>query len=232
MKTPQQMIGYYRPFPWRRIGSDRTGQTHVERLLRSYCRNQGVKLSRFLVETDSRIDRSVEDRAVGREAMMALQQEQASGIIIHRMEHLFTSATEALASFERWVEQDISFLCTAFLDDSPLIVGSPTSSIDSIALIKGLSAFQRRIDLEKTKQRVLNRKRAGKWTGRIPFGFYLVDGVLIEQADRIERIQRMKTQHRRGASYRQIAASHGVSVGTAHQLVRTDLRKLRQLDKR
>lgn len=228
----QQLIGYYRPFPWSRIGSHRTGQTHVERMLRAYCRDQGLKFSRFLVETDSRIDRSLEDRIVGREAMTAIQKEQASGIIIYRMEHLFTSAKDALASFERWVEQDLNFLCIAFLDEIPMVIGSPPPPIDSIVLIKGLSAFQRRIDLDKTKQRVINRKLGGKWTGRIPFGFHLVDGVLIEETDRIERIQRMKTEHRRGATYRQIASSHGVSVGTAHQLVRTDLRKLRQLGKR
>jgi hypothetical protein len=163
--------------------------------------------------------------------MAALHKGQSSGIVTFRMEHLFTSAKDALASLERWAEQDLNFLCSRFLDDIPLVIGSATDTIDGIVLIKGLSAFQRRIDLDRTKQRVTNRKRSGKWTGRIPFGFHLVNGALIEEIDRIERIQRMKTAHRRGATYREIATSNGISVGTAHQLVRTDLRKLRRLGK-
>ena len=200
-------------------------------MLRTTCRSQGLKVSRFLVETDNRIERSFEDRTVGREAMAALQKGQPSGIVIFRMEHLFTSSKDALTSLERWAEQDLNFLCSRFLDDIPLVIGSAADPIDGIVLIKGLSAFQRRIDLDRTKQRVTNRKRSGKWTGRIPFGFYLVNGALIEEIDRIERIQRMKTAHRRGTTYREIASSHGISVGTAHQLVRTDLWKLRRLRK-
>ena len=110
-------------------------------MVRTTCRSQGLKVSRFLVETDNHIERSFEDRTVGREAMAALHEGQSSGIAIFRMEHLFTSAKDALTSLERWGEQDLNFLCSRFLDDIPLVIGSATDPIDGIVLIKGLSAF-------------------------------------------------------------------------------------------
>jgi len=44
----------------------------------------------------------------------------------------------------------------------------------------------------------------------------------------MKQISEMKRAHRRGKSYRQIAARFGISVATVHRLVKTDLRLLKR----
>ena len=62
--------------------------------------------------------------------------------------------------------------------------------------------------------------------GRIPYGFKIgPDGRLMEDPERIRNIQRMKRLRRGGWSYRKIANRFGISVGLAHELVNTDLRR-------
>ena len=224
-----RVIGYYRPFPWTRIGTDRTGRTSVERDLRSHCRLHDLSLVGFFVETDPLTSRSLEDRAEGREVMRRLRNGVAQEILVLRPEHVFSSAGNAVASLERWLDEGIGFRCACFFEDMPLHLAPEAQRLNAEVLIHGLAALQRAIDYERTRARMESRKARRSWPGRPPFGFILQDGILVEEEDRIERIQRMKSLHRHGRSYRQIAHDFGVSVGTAHRLVKTDLRKLRRI---
>jgi len=224
-----RVVGYYRPFPWSRIGSDRTGRTSVERCIRQHCRRHDLGLTRFFVETDSRAKRSLEDRIIGQEVMQQLRKGLADEVIVARPEHIFTSAGSAVASLERWLDEGIGFRCADFFDGSSLHLGPEAQLLNAESLIHGLAALQRSVDYEQSRARVMSRKARGHWTGKTPFGFTLQDGALVEDGDRIERIQKMKSAHRHGRSYRQIAHEFGVSVGTAHRLVKTDLRRLKRM---
>jgi len=224
-----RVVGYYRPFPWTRIGNDRTGRTGVERDLRAYCRSNDLTLVGFLVESDSHTKRSLEDRQIGREVMQRLRGGVADEILVWRPEHIFTSAGGAVSSFERWLDEGIGFRCADFFDGSPLHLAPEAQLLNAEPLIHGLASLQRAIDYEQTRARLKSRKERRAWAGRPPFGFTLQDGILVEDEDRIDRIQRMKSLHRRGKSYRKIALEFGISIGTAHRLVKTDLRKLRRI---
>ncbi len=182
----------------------------------------------FLVETDSTLNRPFEERAVGRQVMELLRADRAEGIIVLRPEHIFSSSADAAASLERWINWDMAFYCVDFYGGSPLSL-EPGEGSDGSLVLHGLVDLQRRIDAEKSRQRVTNRAGGGSWRGRVPFGFQSVRGVLVEEPNRIERIQRMKRAHRRGQSYRQIAREQGISIATVHRLVRTDLRTLRRM---
>ena len=224
-----RVVGYYRPFPWARIGSDRTGRTGVERDLRAYCRLNDLSLVAFLVETDRRSKRSLEDREVGREVMQRLRGRLADEILVRRPEHIFTSAGDAVSSLERWLDEGIGFRCADFYDGAPLCLAPDVQLLNSEPLIRGLASLQRSIYYEQTRARLKSRKVRRAWPGRPPFGFRVQDGILVEEEDRIDRIQQMKAMHRRGKSYRKIALEFGISVGAAHGLVKTDLRKLRRI---
>jgi len=224
-----RVIGYYRPFPWTRIGSDRTGRTSVERDLRTHCRSNDLTLVGFLVETDTHTKRSLEDRRVGRVIMQRLRGGVADEILVWRPEHIFSSAGGAANSLERWLDEGIGFRCADFFDGAPLHLAPEAQLLNAEPLIHGLASLQRTIDYEQTRARLKNRKDRLAWAGRPPFGFALRDGVLVEDEDRIDRIQQMKSLHRRGKSYRKIALEFGISIGTAHRLVKTDLRKLRRI---
>jgi len=224
-----RVVGYYRPFPWTRIGSDRTGRTSVERDLRAYCRLNDLTLVGFLVETDARTKRSLEDRQVGREVMQRLRGGVADEILVWRPEHIFTSAGDAVNILERWLDEGIGFRCADFFGGVPLHFAPEAQLLDAEPLIHGLASLQRTIEYEQTRARLKSRKDRRAWAGRPPFGFTLQDGVLVEDEDRLARIQQMKSLHRRGKSYRKIALEFGISIGTAHRLVKTDLRKLRRI---
>ena len=225
------VIGYYRPFPWNRIGTNRTGRTGVERELRSQCQSNGLRLVGFFVESDTRSNLSLEDRTVGREVMQRLRSGIADEVLVARPEHVFFSTGNAVASIERWLDEGIGFRCADFFNGSPLHVAPGAPLLESECLIHGLAVLQRSIDYEQTRARILSRKSKNTWTGRPPFGFTLQNRILVEDEDRIHRIQRMKSLYRRGKSYRQIALEFGISVGMAHRLVKTDLRKLRRIGK-
>jgi len=183
----------------------------------------------FFVETDSRTSRSLEDRATGREVMQRLRSGSADEILVGRPEHIFSSAGNAVNSLERWLDEGVGFRCVEFDDGSPLHLGPDAQLLSAESLIHGLASLQRAIDFEKTRARLQSRKARRAWPGRPPFGFSMQDGILVEEEDRIERIQRMKSLHRHGRSYRKLAIEFGISVGTAYRLVKTDLRKLRKI---
>ena len=225
----RHVLAYYRPFPWRRIGSARTGRTTVEPALRLFSRQSGLRISQFLIETDSNLRHAFEERTTGQEVMRQLRTGESQGILVCRPEHVFSSAKEALYSLERWIEEGIDFHCAQFSGERGLSMGVGLLAPDGEMLLRGLAELERTTDMERTRQQMRRPLSRGGWKGRVPFGFHLMDGELVEQADRVARIVQMKHAHRRGKTYRQIAQSQEISVATAHRLIRTDLRKLRTL---
>jgi len=201
----------------------------VAKTVRAFAREQGLRIQRFLIETDTRTKRPLDDRIVGAQLMRELRDSKANGIIVGRFEHAFSSSAQALSSLERWLDEGISFYCVDFLHEAPLLLTPKGTRLGGRSLISGLSAFQRRLDTEETRRRLESRMNRTSWTGRVPFGFQLENGSLAEDEDRIERIRQMKTAHRRGHSYREIATKYGISVATAHRLIKTDLRRLRRI---
>ncbi len=223
------VFAYHRPFPWRRIGGARPGRTTVERCLRAYSQQNDLRIRAMFVETDRNLRHVFEDRAVGREVMRRLVSEEVGGILVGRLEYVFSSAQEALFTLERWLDEGIVFYCAqSFGEGGRSLESGGGSGIDQ-GSIRELTQLQRVTDLERTRQQLRMPASQAVWKGRVPFGFHRIDGRLVEQEDRIARIVQMKSAYRKGKSYRQIAAVQGISVGTAHRLVRTDLRKLRRL---
>jgi len=224
-----RFIAYYRPFPWSRIGGARTGRTSIEKALRTYCKDNGLAWHGLLVETDTNLRRSLEDRVVGKDVMQQLRTGLVDGIVVYRPEHVFSSSADALSTLDRWIDMEIAFHCVRFYEDAPLTVHQGRPFPGGGFVIRGLSELQRRVDAERAHQRVASRQISGTWQGRVPFGFHAANGRLVEDPDRLERIIDMKRAHRHGASYRRIARDHGISIATAHRLVKTDLRKLRRI---
>ena len=231
-----RVIGYYRPVPWSRIGCTRDGRGAVEREIRAACTSSNIRVLRFAVETDAKTTRSFEDRLQGREVMQFIRGGVACSIVVSRLEHAFGSAKEAILTLERWAEEGIGFYCLSITDGTLSLQNPPRNTHPTphriLLPVHELASLQRLTDLERTQERLRGRQARGGWTGRVPFGFTLLDGRLIEDPDRIDRIIQMKSAHRKGASYRQIAQAHHISVGTVHRLVKTDLRKLRAVGKK
>jgi len=98
-----------------------------------------------------------------------------------------------------------------------------------INILGTVAQWEREMISERTSTAMQYLKTQGAWMGRIPYGFKIEDGKLVEDEDQMARIKAMKLAHRRGRSIRAIAASHAVSPGLVHRLVRTDMRQLRSM---
>ena len=152
--------------------------------------------------------------------------------MVCRWEHIFSSATEAIHSIERWMDEGFAVYCVKPEGDAAGALPPGGLPFDAAAMVRSLAALQRITDLERMRQQFRRPLAEERSRGRLPFGFQVANGRLVEEPDRMERIVRMKTAHRRGKSYRQIAQAHGISVATAYRLVQTDLRRLRRLGAR
>jgi len=96
-----------------------------------------------------------------------------------------------------------------------------------INMLGSVAQWERKAIGERTSTVLRYKQERGEWCGRVPYGFKIVDKVLVEDPVQIANIQRMKKAHRRGQSVRKIAARFGISKSTAHKLVTTDLRVLK-----
>jgi len=95
-------------------------------------------------------------------------------------------------------------------------------------LLGTVAQWERKVIGERTKAVLDHKADKGEHVGRIPYGFRIGEnGKLTEDPVQIENIRRMKREHHRGRSIRQIADKHGVGKSTVHRLVTTDLRLLR-----
>ena len=95
-------------------------------------------------------------------------------------------------------------------------------------LLGTVAQWERKVIGERTKAVLDHKADRGEWRGRIPYGFRIGDdGKLEEDPDQLENIRRMKREHYRGRSIRDIAAKYGVGKSTVQRLLKTDLRVLR-----
>ena len=93
-----------------------------------------------------------------------------------------------------------------------------------------VAQWERKVIGERTKVALDYKAERGEWRGRVPFGFRInEDAKLAEDADALKTIQAIKRSRRRsGTSIRDLAKRYGVSTGTIHKIISTDLRILRR----
>lgn len=96
-----------------------------------------------------------------------------------------------------------------------------------INLLGTVAQWERETVSERTKAALDYKANQGEWSGRIPYGFKIVDKALTEDPAQMKAIESMKRMHRRGQSVRKIAGKFGVSKSTVHKIVTTDLRALK-----
>jgi len=208
-------------------GRDETSVT-ADRLS-AFCAERGFRLVELIHEPPCKTAKPFDERPGGQEALRRIREGAAQGILVSELDQAFSSVADAVSTLERWVEESVAFVCVAFCDDAPLVLyGRDTRQADSGAVFAGLGQFHRRMVARKVQAQLATKRLRGEWLGRVPYGFTVVDGRLVEDPVQMKRIVEMKRAHRRGKSYREIASRFDVSVATAHRLVNTDLRLLKR----
>jgi len=180
----------------------------------------------MVTETDTNFDKSLWAREGGKAASALLRSGEANGIVVQRMEHVFSSCSQAVTFLDWCLDEGYTFLCVQFIDDQPLALPARGASCSTGDIVRGLAGLDRLTAVERMRLQIQARGARGRWVGRPPYGFRIENGLLVENPDRIKNILAMKRAHRRGRSYRSIAERFGISVATTHHLIKTDLRRL------
>ena len=95
-------------------------------------------------------------------------------------------------------------------------------------LLGTVAQWEREIIGERTKAVLDHKSEIGEHVGRIPYGFAVGEGSKLEEIpEEIQNIRKMKREHHRGRSIREIADKYGLGKSTVQRLVATDLRLLR-----
>ncbi len=195
----------------------------------AFCAEHGFRLTDSVCEAHVKTSKPFEERSGGREVLRLIRDGKAQGILVWDLDQAFSSVADAVATLERWIEEGIAFVCATFVHDRPLILSGRTGGYAVISnVLSGLGQFHRRVAARKIRTQLEMKRSRGEWLGRVPYGFTVVDGRLAEDPAQMKQIVDMKRAHRRGRSYREIAARFGISVATAHRLVSTDLRLLKR----
>jgi len=94
-------------------------------------------------------------------------------------------------------------------------------------LLAVLNEFERDQISERTRDALSYKKDQGEWVGRVPFGYRIVDGKLVEDLFEMKVIQRAKSYRRKGKSFSYISKKLNLSTAYIHKIVKMDLRALK-----
>jgi site-specific DNA recombinase len=99
-----------------------------------------------------------------------------------------------------------------------------------VNLLGSVAQWERETTVERTVAALDYKRSRCERCGRVPFGFRIGgDGKLAEDPEALRVIAAIKRSRRRsGTSYPKLAKQYGVSDGTAHKIVSTDLRTLKR----
>lgn len=210
------------------MDSGRDGSSVADDLA-AFCAGRGYRLVETVIEPPCKTARPFDERPGGQEALRLIRVGRAQGILVSELDQAFSSVSDAVSTLERWSEERVAFVCVNFARGGELILnGNNGAKADLVDVFAGLGQFHRRMVARKVQAQLETKRLRGEWLGRVPYGFVVVEGRLAEDPVQMKRIVEMKRAHRRGKSYREIAARFGVSVATAHRLVNTDLRLLKR----
>jgi DNA invertase Pin-like site-specific DNA recombinase len=95
-------------------------------------------------------------------------------------------------------------------------------------LLGTVAQWEREVIGERTKAVLDHKADKGEWRGRVPYGFQInEDGKLVKNPEEMENIRKMKREHLRGRSIRDIAEKYSLGKSTVQRLVSIDLRLLK-----
>jgi len=189
-----------------------------EEKIRAYCTAKGWRLVR--IYRDEGFSGKDLNRPALQEMLRDLKADGIQAVVVAKLDRLTRSV------------RDLGYLIDDLFEGVALV--SVEESLDTttaggrfvLHILGAIAQWERETISERTRNTLRFKRERGEWVGRVPYGFKIgPGGRLVEDSDEIRNIQRMKRLRRRGWSYRKIAERFGISVGLAHELVNTDLRR-------
>lgn len=186
-----------------------------ERSILAYCTLRGLNL--VCIESDEGVSASIPlvERPRGAEVVNATMKRHNHGaefseVVALKLDRLFRSAEDALATVRQWDEADTT-LHLVDQGGSTLDTGSATGRF-VLTMLAGVAEMERNLSRERTAAALgAKRARGEKTGGHVPFGYDVVpvDGAesirLVPNAGEQATIARMRREWDDGISYRGIA---------------------------
>jgi len=214
----KKAVGYIRVSTQEQAQEGMSLEAQEERI-RAYCTAKGWELLR--VYQDAGISGKSLDRPGVQSLISDLESDGVDVVVVLKLDRLTRSVRDLGALIEDLFKGRALATVQEGLDTS-------TASGEFVLNMLGAVAqWERKAVGERTATVLRYKKEKGEWCGRIPYGFKVVDKMLVEDPVQMDNIRRMKKAYRRGRSVRAIAARFGVSKSTVHKIVTTDLRVLK-----
>ncbi|MCP4580571.1 MAG: recombinase family protein [candidate division Zixibacteria bacterium] len=130
-------------------------------------------------------------------------------------------------------QRDLLNLLEGLLEPSGIGFKSVQESFDTstgmgkafIGMVSVFAQLEGDMISERTISILRNKRENGKWVGRIPYGFQINNGKLIEDLKQMEVIKRIKRLKNRGKTVRQISNLFPLSIATISRLTSIHLSK-------
>jgi site-specific DNA recombinase len=145
----------------------------------------------------------------------SINQNSVSDIIVYKLDRLSRSALDLSQIGEELNKRGIRLHSIRKNVDT-------TSSMGRFffRLIGEMVGLDRKRVSVSTRAALIRKKARGEWIGRIPFGFKLEDGVLVENPEQMEIIRKAKKARREGVTFRELARRFGIDKMTLFRAIR------------
>jgi site-specific DNA recombinase len=175
-----------------------------------------------IVEDPGRSGKDLEREGI-KKALDALTAGEAEALIIYKLDRLTRSTKDLLnLVYDFFIPNDI-----ALHSISENLDTTSANGRFFLTMLGGIATWERETISERTRDALRHKKSKGGWVGRIPFGFKMEGGRLIEDEKQMLLIQKAKRMRRSGKTVRGIAGALNVSKSVVDRLVNTNLKTVK-----
>jgi putative DNA-invertase from lambdoid prophage Rac len=185
-------LGYVRKV--REKGIDKQTQTAA---INSFVVANGMELKRIFDETDGSLDIKLRCRSIGRKLLESVKSGDA--IIVSSLDRLFLDPSDALETIQQLIGLGVRLL--------PIDLGVNVAVPSGVLILQSIVTAQ----TERHALRIRIAKKKGQMAGsfvggRLPFGYDLVEGRLVQNAQQQQLIKQAVDLYRhKKMSYREVA---------------------------
>jgi DNA invertase Pin-like site-specific DNA recombinase len=147
---------------------------------------------------------------------------KVDAVIVYKLDRLSRKTLDTLSLIESFESKGVAFHSISERVDTKSATGK-----FFLTIISALAQMERDLVAERTADALTHKKQKGEWTGRIPFGFRVMNKRLVEDPDQIKVIKKAKSLRRSGKSLREISKALNLSLGYVHKALKINLRTVK-----
>jgi DNA invertase Pin-like site-specific DNA recombinase len=170
--------------------------------IEAYCKMAGLDLVEVITERGVSAKVKLSKRPEGAK-VLALLESGVCHVVALKLDRLFRSAADALARVEEWNSAGIH-LHLVDMGGMPLNTASSMGKM-ILTMLAGFAEFERNVISERTTYALGYKKAHGQSYNHAPYGFDIVGGALVANAEEQRSLQRIRRLRADGMSYSGIA---------------------------